>query len=326
MTTSPRRRRFVLRATLIAGAGLLAAGLAHAQARYPSKPIEVIVPWPAGTSADVGMRAVSQALGKRLGVPVQVINKPGGQAVIGTADFVKAAPDGYTLGSINIGPAVSQVIAGNAPYKIEDMAPIGIYNVLPFVVATKVDAPFKTMKELAAHAKASGKEVILGNFGPGAVPTQTVVRMAQGDGWKPKLVSFPSPGYTQLNAGDADVVTVESINIMGQVKAGNARVLAAMTPRRLPAFPDVPTVKELGYGFSASIWTGLFAPKGTPPEIIQTLSKALEDALQDPAVKDYANKSGTFFEHMSPADTAALIKQDTEWLRPVMESLGLVKK
>ncbi|WP_382153422.1 tripartite tricarboxylate transporter substrate binding protein [Hydrogenophaga sp. ANAO-22] len=326
MTTSRSRRSLVLRTTLIAGAGLLAAGLTHAQARYPSKPIEVIVPWPAGTSADVGMRTVSQALSKQLRVPVQVINKPGGQAVIGTAEFVKAHPDGYTLGSINIGPAVSQVIAGNAPYTMADMTPIGIYNVLPFVVATKTDAPFKTMKELAAHAKASGKDVILGNFGPGAVPTQTVVRMAGTDGWKAKLVAFPSPGYTQLNAGDADVVTVESINIMGQVKAGNARVLVTMTPKRLPAFPDVPTVKELGYGFDVSIWTGLFAPKGTPPEIVQTLAKALEAALQDPGVKAYAEKSGTFFDHMSPEQTAALIQQDTAWLRPVMESLGLVKK
>ncbi len=323
---TPRQRRgFVLRAASIAAAGLLGASLATAQAKYPSKPIEVIVPWPAGTSADVGMRTVSQALGKQLRVPVQVINKPGGQAVIGTAEFVKAAPDGYTLGSINIGPAVSQVIAGNAPYAMADMTPIGIYNVLPFVVAAKADAPFKTMKELAAHAKA-GKEVILGNFGPGAVPTQTVVRMTGADGWKPKLVSFPSPGYTQLNAGDADVVTVESINIMGQVKAGNARVLAAMTPKRLPAFPDVPTVKELGYGFDVSIWTGLFAPKGTPPEIVQTLARALEAALQDPAVKAYAEKSGTIFDYQPPAQTATLIQQDAAWLRPVMESLGLVKK
>lgn len=319
-----QRRRFLLRTTLAAATGLLIAGLAHAQAKYPSKPIEVVVPWPAGTSADVGMRTVSQALSKQLRVPVQVINKPGGQAVIGTAEFVKAAPDGYTLGSINIGPAVSQVIAGNAPYAMTDMAPIGIYNVLPFVVAAKADAPFKTMKELAAHAK--GKEVILGNFGPGAVPTQSVVRMSGIDGWKPKLVSYPSPGYTQLNAGDADVVTVESINIMGQVKAGNARVLVAMTPKRLPAFPEVPTAKELGYGFDVSIWTGLFAPKGTPPEIIQTLATALDAALQDPLVKAYADRSGTLFEHLSPEQTSALMQQDAAWLRPVMESLGLVKK
>ena len=319
---SPRRR--LLRSALGAAAGLLLAGLAIAQPKYPAKPIEVVVPWPAGTSADVGMRTVAQALSKQLRVPVQVINKPGGQAVIGTAEFVKAAPDGYTLGSINIGPAVSQVIAGNAPYTMTDMAPVGIYSVLPFVVAAKTDAPFKTMKELAAHAK--GKEVIVGNFGPGAVPTQTLVRVSALDGWKPKLVSYPSPGYTQLNAGDADVVTVESINIMGQVKAGNARVLLAMTPKRLPAFPDAPTARELGYGFDVSIWTGLFAPKGTPAEIVQTLSKALEAALQDPGVKAYAERSGTIFENHTPEQTAALIQQDASWLRPVMDSLGLVKK
>ena len=88
----------------------------------------------------------------------------------------------------------------------------------------------------------------------------------------------------------------------------------------------MPTAKELGYGFDVSIWTGLFAPKGTPPEIIQTLATALDAALQDPLVKAYADRSGTLFEHLSPEQTSALMQQDAAWLRPVMESLGLVKK
>lgn len=318
-------RRLLLRSVLLAAPALGLASPALADGKYPAKPIEVIVPWPAGTSADVGMRTLAQAMSKRLGVPMQIINKPGGQAVIGTAEFVKGRPDGYTLGSVNIGPAVSQVIAGNAPYGFDDMVPVGIYSVLPFVVATKSDAPYKTMKEVAAHA-AGGKPVILGNFGPGAVPTQTVVRLSGSDGWKPKLVSFPSPGYTQLRAGDADLITVESINIVGQVKAGQARVLATMAPQRLPAFPDVPTVKELGYGFDVSIWTGLFAPKGTPPEIVQKLSAVLRDSLNDPVVKDYAEKSGTLFPYLDPQQTAARIREDEAWLRPVMDSLGLIKK
>ena len=297
-----------------------------AWAQYPAKPIEMIVPWPAGVGADAAARVLTQAMSKRLKVPVQVINKPGAGAVTGTNELVKAKPDGYTIGSINIGPAVTQIIAGNAPYGFGDMEPIGIYNVLPFIVMAKSDAPFKSMKELAAFAKQAGREVILGNFGPGAVPTQTAVRVAGVDGWKPKLVTFPAPGWTQLASGDADAVTVEYNVVAGQLKAGQARALIAMTPVRLPGLPDVQTVKEAGYGFDVSIWTGLFAPKGVAPDVLQKLGSTLKDALADPAVRDFAEKSSTIWEYQDPAQSVARIKADEAWLRPVMNELGLVKK
>lgn len=299
---------------------------APALAQYPNKPIEMIVPWPAGVGADAAARVLSQALSKRLGVPVQVVNKPGAGAVTGTNEFVHAKPDGYTIGSINIGPAVTQIIGGNAPYDFEDMVPIGLFNVLPFVVMAKSDAPFKTMKELAQFSKSAGRGVIVGNFGPGAVPTQTMVRMAGTDGWKPKLVTFPAPGWTQLQSGDADVVTVEYNVVAGQLKAGQARALVAMTPVRLGGLPQVPTVKEMGYGFDVSIWTGLFAPKGTPSEIVQKLSTALKDAVADQAVRDFAEKSSTIWEYQDPDQTKARIKLDEAWVKPVMRELGLIKR
>lgn len=306
---------------------LLAVGVgSNAQAQYPNKPIELIVPWPAGVSADVSARVLSQALSKRLGVAVQVVNKPGAAAVAGTAEFVKSKPDGYTLGAVNIGPAVGQIISGAAPYGFEDMVPIGLFNEVTFVVAAKSDAPYKTMKELAAHAARSSKEMLVGVYGPGPVPTQTLVRMAGTDGWKPKLVTFPAPGWSQLQAGDADIVTVDYLGIAGQLKANQAQALVVIASARLPGLPDVPTVREAGYGFGGSVWTGLFAPKDTPHDVVDKLAAALREAIADPSIADFAAKSGTLWSFVGPADAKARIQADTAWLTPVMTELGLVKK
>ena len=311
----------------IPAAGLLALAFSvPVLAAYPEKPIEVIVPWPAGVGADIGARVLTSAMSKRLGVPVQVINRPGGQAVIGTADLTRAKPDGYTIGSINIGPALTQVIAGNASYKTTDLEPIGLYNSLPFLLVARSDAPFKTFAELLKHAKTASKPLVLGNFGPGAVPTQTIYRMAASENWTFKAVTFPSPTFNQLQAGDADLLTVEFPVIAGQIKAGQARGLVALTTQRIPGAPDVPTVKELGYNFDVSIWTGLFAPKGTPKEVITKLTAVLKDSLEDPAVKDFAEKSGILYHYTDPDATRARIALDEAGARPIMEKLGLIKK
>ena len=168
------------RAPLATLAGIAFGVLSTAQAAfgaYPEKSIEIILPWPAGTETDVGTRVVAQAMAKQLGMPVQVINRPGAAGVIGAIEVSKAPPDGYMLGSLNIGPLVSQVIAGNAPYKADDFEPIGLYDTQPYLLLAKAGAPFKDMRDLAEHAR-TGKEIAIGNFGPATVPTLSVQRMA----------------------------------------------------------------------------------------------------------------------------------------------------
>lgn len=311
-------------ATLLIAALPLASPVALAA--FPDKPIEIITPWPPGTETDVATRLVAGAMSKRLGVPVQVINKPGAGGVIGITDFVKARPDGYTLAQGNVGPMVSQVVAGNTTYTLADMEPLGIFNVQPYLLVAKGDAPYKSMKELATFAKANAKEVAIGNFGPATVPTLSINRMAMADGWKFKSVVYPATNFSQMQAGDVDLIVVAYPVVAAQIKSGQARALVALSPKRIVTLPEVPTTREAGYAFDASIWSGLFAPKGTPDDVRRKLSEALRESLADTAVKDFAEKSGIVFEYVPPAAARKQMDTETQELRPVMDTLGLVKK
>lgn len=319
------KRRTLLKG-LAAGASLAAIPSMSFAQTWPSKPIEIILPWPPGTETDVGTRVVAGALSKVLGVPVQVINKPGGGGVIGATELTKSRPDGYTLGSLNIGPLVSQVIAGNTPYKADDIDIVGLYDTQPYLLLAKADAPYKDMKELAEFAKKSGTELKIGNFGPATVPTLSVNRMAASSGWKFKSIVFPATNFTQITSGDVDLIIVAYPVVASNIRAGQARPLVAMTPTRISELPDLKTTREQGFDFDVSIWSGLFAPKGTPKDIINKMGDALAKALNDPTVKDFAGKSSIQYAYMDPAKTAAQMKADFDGLKPIMESLGLIKK
>jgi tripartite-type tricarboxylate transporter receptor subunit TctC len=258
-------------------------------------------------------------------VPVQVINKPGAAAVIGSTDVTKARPDGYTIGSLNIGPMVSQVIAGNTPYQLADFETIGLYDTQPYLLLAKQDAPYNNMKELADYIKSSGKTIAIGNFGPATVPTLSVHRMAQAAGWKFKSVTFPSTNFNQIQSGDVELIIVAYPVIAGNIKAGQAKALVAMTPGRIAALPNVLTVREQGFDFDVSIWSGLFAPKGTPSVVLDQIAAALKTALTDPAVIDFSAKSAIAYSFVPAEKAHTQIMADMAGLRPVMDALGLAK-
>ena len=309
-----------------AALALLAATTPAANAAYPEKTIEVVVGWASGTGVDVATRVLAQAMSKRLGVTVQVINKPGGQSVVGTNEFIRAPADGYTLSSLSMVSVITQVLAGNAPYKSDDMTPIGVFTLLPQVIVTKGDAPYNNLKELGAFAKKASKPIVVGNYGPVAVPTQALVRVAAQDGWKPKLVTFQSVTYSQLSSGDADVLVTGVPEVAAQLKGGQVKALAAITPRRISSAPNTPTLEEAGHGPNILIWTALFAPKGTPPEIVAKLAAVLKDSLDDQAVKDFMTQTGGIIHYLGPTQTAEQIASDVQWLRKTMAESGMLKQ
>lgn len=312
--------------TKIVAPVLLAIAAGGTFAAYPEKPIEIVVPWPPGTETDVGTRVLAAAMSKRLNVPVQVINKPGAGGVIGITDFVKARPDGYTLAQGNVGPMVSQIVAGNTSYAMTDVEPMGLFNTQPYLLVARGDAPYKNMKELAAFAKGSQKEVAIGNFGPATVPTLSINRMAIADGWKFKGVVYPATNFSQIQAGDVDLIVVAYPVVAAQLRSGQARALVALSPKRIGTLPDVPTTREAGYSFDVSIWSGLFAPKGVPADVAKRLSDVLRDALTDPSIKDFEQKSGILHGYIDGAAARTQMEAEANGLRPVMDSLGLIKK
>jgi len=297
-----------------------------AGAAFPDKPIEVIVPWPAGIEADISARAVATVMSKKLGVPVQVINKPGAQGVIGTAEVARAKPDGYTVGSLNVAGVIAQPIAGNATYKPADFDPIGLYSAVTMVLAVKGDAPYKDLKSFEAAAKGGGKQLVFGSYGPASYPALTVQRMSKANGWPLKAVTFPSPGPLQLETGDADFVATPYAVLASAIKAGQVQPLVALTKERIAQLPNTPTLREAGYNFDPLLWSGLFAPKGTPQDIIDKLGAALRDAVQDASIKELSQRINSPFFYVDPKQTAAQVKEDDTNLRPIMEALGLAKK
>lgn len=315
------RRRFQAFAAALVTAA--AAGSAFA---FPDRPIEAVVPWPAGQELDILARAIVPVMSKQLGVPMAVINRPGGGGVVGTTEASRAKADGHTILFNSIGPMLTQTMAGNTPYKVTDFDPIGMFNASTFVVIVRADAPYKTIQELEAHARSASKPLVLGHFGPAAVPTQTVYRMGAQKKWNFRGVTFNPAGPAQLKSGDADFITAPYNTARSAIAAGEVRPILTFNPTRLAELPEVPTLREAGYDFDVLVWQAVFVPKGTPAAAKEKISAALQAALKDPSVLELARKINTPLFWKDAAATAAQIQADEAGLTPVMTELGLMKK
>lgn len=315
------------RIRLIALAALATAAAlpAMAQDKWPSKPIEIIYPYPPGNDMDAVTRLVAEGMSKRLGVPVQVINKPGGGGVVGFAEMIRAKPDGYTIGTWTPGPGISQIIAGNTPYKISDYQSVGGMLINDFVLAARGDIPATNLKEFAAWAKKSGKPVIIGSYAPASVPALIAAKIAKRDGWSYKVVSFPNPSQKELLAGDADVTTAGAIGTASFAKTGQIKILSAWGPHRNPLFPNTATPAEEGYG-NLYTWGGMAAPVGVPKDIINRLSTVMMESLKDKPVQDQLKKAGIPALPMTAEQMTKQVVSDSQWIGELMTELGFSKK
>lgn len=298
---------------------------AMAQDKWPSKPIEIIYPYPPGNDMDVVSRLLAEGMSKRLGVPVQVINKPGGGGVVGFAEMVKAKPDGYTIGTWTPGPGISQIVAGNTPYKMADYQSVGGMLINDFVLATRGDIPANNLKEFGDWAKKQGKPVIIASYAPAAVPALITARVARKDGWPYKVVSFPNPSAKELVAGDADISTAGAEQVLSYAKAGQVKVVSSWGPKRNPVYPKVSTLGEDGYGDLYS-WGGMAAPVGVPKDIIQRLSAVMMEALNDKPVQDQFKKAGIPALPMTAEQMNQRVADDAKWIGELMTELGMAKK
>lgn len=315
------------RIRLIALAALATAAAlpAMAQDKWPSKPIEIIYPYPPGNDMDAVTRLVAEGMSKRLGVPVQVINKPGGGGVVGFAEMTRAKPDGYTIGTWTPGPGISQIIAGNTPYKISDYQSVGGMLINDFVLAARGDIPATNLKEFAAWAKKSGKPVTIGSYAPAAVPALIAAKIAKRDGWPYKVVAFPNPSQKELMAGDADVTTAGAIGAAPFAKNGQVKILSAWGPHRNPLFPNTATPAEEGYG-DLYTWGGMAAPAGVPKDIINKLSTVMMESLKDKPVQDQLKKAGIPAFPMTAEQMSKQVASDSQWIGELMTELGFSKK
>jgi tripartite-type tricarboxylate transporter receptor subunit TctC len=305
--------------------GLASAALA--QEHYPSRQISLIVPYPPGNAADVAARLLADKLAADLGQPFVVINKPGAAGVIGTAFVAKADADGYTLLLTSAPPVVIVPwVNKNVPYNVaRDLAPVVGIARGPFALMANKGVPAKSVTEMVAYVKANPGKTNYASYGVGAVNQLAMETLKQAASLDIAHIPYPGSGPAQsdLLGGRVQFLFDGLPAAAGRMKAGDVNVLAVSSLKRHPMAPDVPTVAESGIpglaNFDVQGWVGLFAPAGTPPAVIEVVSKAFLKNLSvlDKMVADQGME--TFA--LDPEKFTAFVKTDSEkWRNTVIEA------
>ncbi|MGW8305241.1 MAG: Bug family tripartite tricarboxylate transporter substrate binding protein [Achromobacter pulmonis] len=312
-----------------AGAALaLMAATTLAQAAWPDKPVKIVVPYPPGGNVDVAARLISPGLQAAFGQPFIVENKPGAGGMIAGEQVARSAPDGYTLFMAANGPLLfSPLIFKRQAYKWDkDFEPISSVSYTPLVLQVRPGLPAKTLGELLALAKKEPGKLNMAS--PGAGTTNHLVsellQSLTGARWTTAQYKGNAPATTDLLGGQVDF-NFDQISVsLPYIKEGRTRALAVTTAKRVPSLPDVPTFAEAGVaGMEAATFTGLLAPKGTPPEVLARLSQALDKILSQPEIIQRFKELGADAQASSPADfTRYLAAEDARWT-PIIKRAGI---
>jgi tripartite-type tricarboxylate transporter receptor subunit TctC len=306
------------------------AGIAGTSAQsYPSRPVTMIVPFPAGGITDIIARIVSERLRTALGEPVIAENVGGAGGTIGLGRLFRAAPDGYTIG---IGQWTSNVGSGamySLPFDLlNDFEPISLVSFGPLWIIGRKDLPAKDMKELIAWLKANPKATA-GTIGAGSGAHMCLIYFQNKTGAPFQVVPYrgAAPAMQDLMAGQIDLFCPEAGQTLSQYRAGNVKAYAVLTERRWFAAPEVPTIDEAGVpGVHFPFWHGLWAPKGTPPDVIAKLNAAVVETLADPVVRKRFTDLGhevAAREQQTPAALYAYHKAEIEKWWPIIKAANI---
>ena len=290
-------------------------GSANAQANYPSKPINLIVPYGAGGSADSRSRQLAQKMSLILKQAIVVDNKPGAGGNIGTEFVARSAPDGYTIGMGNFAPmAVNKTLFGNLRYDPEtDISPIILIEKGPLVLVVHPNSPYKTIQDIVTAAKAKPGTLTFSSGGIGGSHQLSAELFMQNAGIKMIHVPYKSgsAGLTDLMGGNVDMMFDQMYSAVPSIKADKLRPIAITSKKRSPLLPTVPSFAEVGYPKVEVLnWQGFIAPAKTPKPIIDKLNAAANEALRDPQLRELMLSQGNEIGGGSPADFAALIKSE----------------
>jgi tripartite-type tricarboxylate transporter receptor subunit TctC len=328
-----KRRRSLAHLMALFGLSVSAVlGSASAQAQaYPSKPIKMIVPFPAGGTTDIVARLVAQRMSESMGQPVVVENKGGAGGAIGADIVAKAAPDGYTLLMHNITfplSSVAQMLANRSPFNADtDFAGISIAVFVPFVLTAHPSVPAKDLKELANLLRTNkALQYNYGSTGPGSAVH--VLGEAYKRDAKISMEHIPFKGAAPLKqellAGRIQIGGDQLSSSLAEIRAGTLKALATTATTRIAGLPDVPTVRELGFpGLELEGWNGLFAPAKTPKDIIDRLQRETAAAVRHPEVMKRLLELGAEPVGSSPAEQNAMLKNQMDQFRSVIKDMRL---
>lgn len=299
---------------------------ALAAEKYPTREIEIVIPHEAGGSADIAIRFITDNLKKNLGVPIIVNNRTGANGAIGTSFVAKSKPDGYTIGGLSAADAVIlPATTSNLPFKYSDLDPLCKFSQSPTAFFYKSDAPWKSLKDLVADAKKRP-----GQINWATLPTTVAYYQLEGflkeAGINMNFIPLESNSQliTRVLGGNIDVGYTSLSPLVGQVKAGNLRVFFISNPERVSVLPQIPTLKENGYSNPIIYsFAGFFTPLGTPKPIRETLLKALEKSIKDPAVKPKLEEVSLALDYLSPEDFAKEIQESYAKVTEFVKSLKI---
>lgn len=315
---------------------LLAAALsalpALAQDAYPTHPITMIVPFPPGGVADLTGRPTAFAMEKTLKQRIIVENKAGAGGAVGMAYVANAKPDGYTLlmalSSISIIPPAERLFDRKPPYEMSQLAPIALISADPTVLMVRADSPWKTVKDLVEDAKKRPTRINYGSSGIYGTLHMAMAMFEQAAGIKLWHVPYTGagPAVTALLAGQVDALASGPSAVIGHIKGGKMRALAGWGEKRVASLPDVPTFKELGYDVEFYIWSGLFAPAGTPAPVMQALRNAARQAANDPDFRNAMAKIETPIYYLDAPEFQKFWDQDAKMLGEAVRRIGRVEE
>jgi tripartite-type tricarboxylate transporter receptor subunit TctC len=280
-------------------------------AEFPTKEVQIIIPWSAGGATDLIFRALAATTGKYLGKAVVVVNRPGGAGAVGYTEAMQAKPDGYTLVSA-ITPLTILPHQVKTAYTYKNFEPI--INVVsdPGMFLMRSDAPWKSLKEFLDYAKKNPDMITVGNSGAGGGVHLIALAFERAAGVKFNHIPFAGggPSVTALLGGHVNAVSVSPPEGIEHVKAGKLKIVALFAEKRFELFPDVPTVQEQGIDFVMGQWRGLVAPKGTPADVIKKLHDAFKQGMDDPVFQKNAKDMAINLRHLGPEAFGKLMAHD----------------
>jgi tripartite-type tricarboxylate transporter receptor subunit TctC len=319
-----------MRQVLIAAA-LCATLAAQAQSAWPDRPIAMIVPFPPGGVADTVARPVAESLSRELKQQVIVENKAGAGGATGIGAAARAAPDGYTillsLSSISILPEADKILARKPQYTLDQFVPIARFTADPTVLVVRAEAPWKTLAEFVADAKARPGTYNYGssgNYGTMHVPMEMLKASA---GFRMTHIPYTGagPAVLALLGGQVDAVSTGPSTVAQQIKAGKLRALAHWGDKPLMSLPEVPSLTQAGYRTTFAQWSALFVPAGTPAPIVARLREAARKAAADPQVVATIGRAGSPIEYLDAPEFQRYWDADAALMTEAVRKIGKVE-